>query len=332
MAVVLVVDDQAASRELLEAHLGALGHDVRHARDGVEALELVGQEEPDLILLDIDMPRMDGITLCRALKGDPLRRLIPVVLITALGDRDTRLRGLEAGADDFMSKPFDRQELLVRTKVLLRDRQLNKRLDASDSVILALARVIEARDLYTVHHAERVGLIARAMGKARSLSDDAQVILYRGGVLHDVGKAVIPAEILLKRGPLAPEEEAIMHKHAVYGERICAPLRSVSEYLPVIRHHHERWDGQGYPDHLTGKDIPLPARMAAVADAWDAMTSDRPYRGALAREEALRHLRTLSGGQWEPESVEIFLHLLDRGEVDEIVRRQLEGDGATALA
>ena len=325
--VVLVVDDIAANRELVEAHLADLGYAVRQAGDGLEALEQIAAEEPDLVLLDIEMPRMDGLTLCRQLKSDATQRLIPIVLITALHDRATRLRGLEAGADDFLTKPFDAQELLVRTRVLLRDRALNKHLDAAETIILALARVIEARDLYTVHHAERVGLFSREIGRAHGLSDAEDLdVLYRGGILHDVGKSVIPAEILLKPGPLSEEEFAVMQRHAPEGERICLPLRSTTQYLPILRHHHERWDGRGYPDHLAGAEIPLGARIAAVADTWDAMTSARPYRAGLEREEALRRLRAGAGSQWDAAFVDVFLALVDQGVVDTLTRQQLHGE------
>lgn len=320
--LVLVVDDVPANRELLEEHLDRLGYDVRQARDGVEALELVAAEEPDLILLDIDMPRLDGITVCRRVKADPVTRLVPVVLLTAHQDRATRLRGLEAGADDFLTKPFDSAELLVRTKVLLRDRELNKHLDAAEGVIMALARVIEARDRYTVHHAERVGLYTRAIGHVRGLGDADLDILYKAGVLHDLGKVVIPAEILLKPGPLSETERALMESHAPEGARIAEPLRSAAKFLPVIRHHHERVDGLGYPDHLVAREIPLAARIAAVADGWDAMTSDRPYRAALERDEAISRLRAGAGTQWDAELIAIFLQLIDSGLAEEVAGEQ----------
>lgn len=323
--VVLVVDDVAANRELLEGYLYDLGYDVRQARDGIEALEQIEAEEPDLVLLDIDMPRLDGIALCQRIKSDPVRRLIPVVLITGLSDRRTRLKGLEVGADDFITKPFDAKELLVRSTVLLRDRALNKRLDAAENIILALARVIELRDLYTVHHAERVGLFSREIGKAYGLSDEEDLdYLYQGGVLHDVGKSVVALSILLKNGELTSDEREVMERHAAEGAHICAPLRSTAIYLSIVRHHHERYDGQGYPDHLAAADIPIGARIAAIADGWDAMTSDRPYRGALSRDEALRRLRSGAGGQWDPAFVEVFEGLMTRGVVDAITRGQLE--------
>jgi putative two-component system response regulator len=309
--IVLVVDDVPANRDLLEGHLDQLGYDVRQARDGLEALDVIEAGEPDLVLLDIDMPRMDGLTLCQRIKSDPIRRLIPVVLITAHQDRATRIRGLEVGADDFLTKPFDSTELLVRTKALLRDRELNKHLDAAESVVLALARVIEARDRYTIHHAERVGLYSREIGRAHGLAGDDLGVLYKGGVMHDLGKVVIPAEILLKPGPLTDVERQIMETHSSAGVRIAEPLRSIARFLPIIRHHHERVDGRGYPDHLAGPEVPLGARIAAIGDAWDAMTSDRPYRVALDRDEALGRLRAGAGKQWDADLVAIFVELLE---------------------
>jgi len=328
--LVLVVDDVQANRELLEGHLDRLGYEVRQARDGVEALEAVAAEEPDLVLLDIDMPRMDGITVCQRLKGDPAQRLVPIVLITAHQDRKTRLRGLEAGADDFLTKPFDSAELLVRTKVLLRDRELNKQLDAAEGVILALARVIEARDRYTIHHAERVGLYSREIGRAHGLANGDLDILYKGGVMHDLGKVVIPAEILLKPGPLSNAEREIMETHASEGGRIAEPLRSAAKFLPVIRHHHERVDGRGYPDHLAAGEIPLAARITAIGDAWDAMTSDRPYRPALERDDALKRLREGAGSQWDEGLAALFMELLDGGVVERVAREQYHLVGPSA--
>lgn len=321
--IVLVVDDIAANRELLQGYLEDLGYDVRQARDGLEALDAISAEEPDLVLLDVDMPRLDGIGVCERLKAHPMRRLIPVVILTASNERETKLRGIAAGADDFLSKPFDAKELLLRTKVLLRDRALNKRLDATEGVLFALARAVEARDRYTIHHAERVGLIAKAIGSARGLDTQDGELLYEGGVLHDVGKIAIPDAILLKPGALTDEEFARMRTHSEEGERICLSLRSVAHYLPIIRHHHERVDGNGYPDHLAGTKIPLGARIVAIADAWDAMVSDRPYRAGLDHEEALRRLRAGSGKQWDAELVQLFLALLDGGLARRITDKQL---------
>ena len=310
---VLVADDIAANRELLQGYLDDLGYEVREARDGIEALEAIAAEEPDLILLDIDMPRLDGIAVCEQLKAHPIRRLIPIVILTASSDRGTKLRGIAAGADDYLSKPFDPKELLIRTKVLLRQRALNQRLDATEGVLFALARAVEARDRHTIHHAERVGRYAEAMGAAHGLTHEDGGLLYQGGVLHDLGKIAIPDAILLKPGPLTPPEFARMREHSVEGERICLSLRSVAHYLPIIRHHHERVDGTGYPDHLAGSEIPIGARITAIADSWDAMVSDRPYRAGLDEDEALRRLRQGAGTQWDAGLVSVFVSLLDGG-------------------
>lgn len=320
---VLVVDDVPANRELLQGHLDDLGYEVREARDGIEALEAVEADEPDLILLDIDMPRLDGIAVCEQLKAHPTRRLIPIVILTASNDRNTRLRGIAAGADDYLSKPFDSKELLIRTKVLLRQRALNQRLDATEGVLFALARAVEARDRHTIHHAERVGRYAEAIGAAHGLTDEDGELLYQGGVLHDLGKIAIPDAILLKPGPLTAGEFATMRQHSVEGERICLSLRSVSHYLPIIRHHHERIDGTGYPDRLAGSEIPIGARITAIADGWDAMVSDRPYRAGLDEDEAVSRLRQGAGTQWDAGLVRIFLDLLDGGLTQRVTQSQL---------
>ncbi len=311
--LVLVVDDVAANRELIEAHLVEIGHEVVQAADGEEALACIESREPDLVLLDIAMPRLDGIEVCRRIKAHPLRRLIPVILITAANDRETKLRGLEAGADDFLTKPVDAKELIIRTRILLRERALNAKLDATDEVLAAFARAVEARDRYTIHHAERVGRYTMEIGRALGMDGDDLDTLRMGGILHDLGKIAIPDAILLKRGTLTEEEFAVMRTHSTEGERICGSLRSVAQFLPIIRHHHERVDGAGYPDHLVRSEIPLGARIAAVADGWDAMMSDRPYRSALELAHAVQRLREGAGSQWDPEVVAAFAHLIDAG-------------------
>ena len=315
---VLVVDDLAANRDLIDGLLDGYGYEVGQARDGSEALAIVRDRQPDVVLLDIDMPVMDGITVCRTIKGDPATRLVPVILITAAIDRETRIRGLEAGADDFLTKPFDGTELLVRTRVLLRDRELNKRLDATETVLLAVGRAVEARDRYTIDHAERVGRYARELGRLAGLDSEAAEWVYMGGVLHDVGKIAIRDAILLKEGPLDDAEWATMRTHPTEGERICQPLRSTSPVLPTIRHHHERFDGTGYPDRLAAESIPLSARLVAIADAWDAMTSNRVYRPSLGEAEARRRLEQGAGTQWDGELIRRYLTLIDSGRLTEL--------------
>jgi putative two-component system response regulator len=298
-----------------------LGYDVHHAADGIEALEAVATQEPDLVLLDIDMPRMDGLTLCSRLKSDPDLRLIPVVLLTTHSEHDLSL-GLEAGADDFLTKPYDLADLRVRARVLLRDYDLNRRLDATDTVLSSFARAFEVRDRYTIHHAERVGLYARDLGAALGYGADECAVLYDGGVMHDLGKIGIPDAILLKSGRLTDEEYGVMQRHSADGERIVMPLRSAQRLLPIIRHHHERVDGHGYPDHLFGGDIPASARIVAIADAWDAMVSDRTYRAALSFDEARSRLIAGAGTQWETDYAVRFLDLIDGGIVERVACAQ----------
>jgi putative two-component system response regulator len=319
--LVLIVDDLRADREALEGLVLELGYDVHHAADGLEALEAVTTQAPDLVLLDIDMPRMDGITVCARLKSDPDRRLIPIVLLTTHAERDLRL-GLEAGADDFLTKPFDMKELRVRAQVLLRDHGLNTRLDAADNVLSSFARAFEVRDRYTIHHAERVGLYARDIGYSLGYDADECGVLYDGGVMHDLGKIGIPDSILLKRGPLTDQEYTVMQRHSADGERIVMPLRSAQRLLPIIRHHHERVDGHGYPDHLSGDEIPVGARIVAIADAWDAMVSDRTYRAALSSDEALARLHEGVGTQWDADYAVRFLELIEGGIVERVIGAQ----------
>jgi putative two-component system response regulator len=320
--LVLIVDDVRADRDALEGMVLELGYDVRHAGDGIEALDAVTAQSPDLVLLDIDMPRLDGLTVCARLKSDPDLRLIPIVLLTTPDDELDLSLGLQAGADDFLTKPFALADLRLRARVLLREHALNRRLDATDSVLSSFARAFEVRDRYTIHHAERVGLYARDLGAALGYGVDECGVLYDGGVLHDLGKIGIPDAILLKSGRLTDDEYGVMQRHAADGERIVMPLRGAQRLLPIIRHHHERVDGHGYPDHLFGGDIPATARIVAIADAWDAMVSDRTYRAALSMDEARARLHEGAGTQWEADYAVRFLELVDDGIVERVACAQ----------
>ncbi|MBW4641584.1 MAG: two-component system response regulator [Goleter apudmare HA4340-LM2] len=284
---VLVVDDHAASRMTAVALLNMEGCEVIEADSGSIAVELVAQKQPDLILLDVMMPGMDGFEVCQILKQNELTRLIPVIFITALNDRRSRIRGIEVGADDFLTKPFDRVELAARVKSLVQQKRLNEDLDHAEQVLFSVARAIESRDPNTGDHCERLVKLGKAFGEYLNLSRNQIRDLMWGGYLHDIGKVGIPDAVLLKKGKLTPEDWEIMRQHVLIGENICQPLRSMRGVIPIIRHHHERWDGSGYPDGLKGDDIPYLAQVFQIIDIYDALTSERPYKRAFSTEEAL---------------------------------------------
>jgi cyclic di-GMP phosphodiesterase len=283
---ILVADDNQAGRDLLTALLGAENYRVVCAANGQQALELANSDSIDLALLDVVMPRPTGFEVCQAMKARPETRLIPVVLLTSLNGDSDRIHGILCGADDFLSKPVNKHELLARVHSLLRLKQFTDELDNAETVLFSLALTIEAKDPYTEGHCDRLSKYSVALGEKLGLSKELRVALRRGGLIHDIGKLAVPEHILLKPGPLTPQERKIMEQHTIVGERICAPLRSFRQVLPIIRHHHEKWDGSGYPDGLKGEQIPLTARILQVTDVYDALTTDRPYRKALPAEEA----------------------------------------------
>jgi putative two-component system response regulator len=304
---VLVVDDQPLNTEALAQALQPLGYEVWQALDGPTALLLAREHLPDVILLDLRMPGMDGFEVCRKLKADPETQLLPVVVLTGMDSRETRLAALEAGATDFLAKPFDLVELEVRVRNLVSYRRLIQDLDDAERMLFAVARAVEARDEGTGEHCDRLSHLAVWLGERLGLKDEDLKSLRRAGYLHDIGKIGIPDRILHKPGPLDPQEWVVMRSHVEIGVRICAPLRTLRPVLPIIRHHHERWDGSGYPDGLAGEAIPFLARVFQVVDVYDALTSDRPYRKALPPEEALAVLQQETArGRWDPAVVEAF--------------------------
>jgi putative two-component system response regulator len=308
---VLIVDDNPLNLDLMTSYLEEEGYDVRTATNGLEGLAAVSVQPPDLILLDAMMPGMDGFTACARLKADPATRLIPVIMVTALSTTEDKLRGIEAGVDDFLGRPVNRPELITRCRSLVRAKRYLDDLESAEHVILALARAIEARDGYTERHTERVTARSLALGTAIGLQNSVLRVLERGCMLHDVGKIGVSEAILGKPDRLTEAEFAEMRRHPVIGVQICQPLRSrlIGQALPIVRHHHERYDGKGYPDGLRGEEIPLLARITAIADAYDAMTSDRPYRKGMPIEHACAVLREGAGTQWDADLVAAFLNL-----------------------
>jgi len=305
--LVLVVDDGEVNRALVEAFLSDLDCRLQSSEDGPSALAAIDRETPDLVLLDVQMPGMDGYEVCRRIKARPRGRLLPVVMLTALDNANDRVLALEAGADDFMSKPVDRIELVARVRSALRLKAVYDTLDSAEQVIFSLAAAVEAKDKYTEKHTHRVAETARRVGMKLGLPDRALDALYRGGIIHDIGKIGVPDAILLKPGPLAGDELRIMRAHTTVGESIVRPLRSGANLLPIIRNHHEHFDGNGYPDGLAGRAIPRLARIVAVCDAYDALVTDRPYRKARTVEEAISTLTDGAGKQWDPEVVEALV-------------------------
>jgi putative two-component system response regulator len=311
---VLVVDDLEANGRLMERLLSRDGYRLRIAHDGLAALDAIAEDHPDVVLMDVLMPRLDGFEACRRIKDNPATRLIPVVLVTALADTNSRIKGLEVGADDFISKPFSEPELRARVRSLLRIKHYTDELDSAESVILSLALTIEARDGTTDGHCQRLAGYAAALGSAIGLETPEIAALRLGGFLHDIGKVGIPDSILMKPGPLTTQEYALMKEHTVIGDRLCGELRSLRRVRPIVRHHHERQDGSGYPDGLHGDAIPLLAQIMGVVDVFDALTTPRPYKKALPVHQAHSMLLDEVERGWrDRDLVQTFIRLDQRG-------------------
>lgn len=308
---ILVVDDDARNLRLLETILTSCQYEVVKANTGAEALDKVYSAEPDLIILDVTMTKMDGFEVCRILKKDSSTRLIPVILNTVLNRVEEKVRAYEAGADDYLEKQVNKLELMARIRNLLKVRELHNALDSAENIIYFMADIVEAKDSYTEGHTDRVSRYASMLGKELGLSGTEIDHLKQGGVLHDIGKIGIPDAILKKPGRLTTAEFEVIRSHPALGYKICGNLKSLRNILPIIRHHHERLDGSGYPDRLKGDQIPLLARIVAICDVYDALTSNRPYRSAMSVEKALQILRDEARrGYWDADFVELFTKLI----------------------
>jgi putative two-component system response regulator len=323
---ILVADDQAANRELLEELLTAQGCKVITVLDGAAAVEELTRTQVDLVLLDVKMPHLNGFEVCEKIKNNPDTYLIPVIMITALSAKQDRLEGIKVGADDFLSHPVDRTELLARVRSLLKLKQRTDELERAESVLFSLARSIEGKDPYTHGHCERLAEYSARLGEQLRLSEDQITALRRAGVVHDVGKIAVPDAILLKPGRLTPNEWTIIREHPVVGERICAPLKSFRFVLPIIRHHHEKLDGSGYPDGLRGDAIPVTARVLQIVDVYDALTTDRPYRKAFSITDALQTMQEeVAKGWWDSHIFGEFERLIRSGATDFLSRGAAAG-------
>ncbi len=310
-ASILVADDIAANRELLCDILTGEGYKVICAENGDRALHAVENRTVDLALLDVVMPGKTGFEVCQWIKSRPETLFIPVVLVTGLTSVEERIQGIRCGADDFLSKPVNSQELLARVRSLLRLKEYTDELENAETVLFSLALSIEAKDPYTRGHCDRLSAYSEALGRRLGLPPEQCVALRRAGVVHDIGKIGVPEHVLLKDSPLNDKEWEVMKQHPVTGERICSPLKSFRLVLPIIRHHHEKLDGSGYPDGLKGDKIPLTAKVLQITDVYDALVTNRPYRKALSHEEAVRTMRDESKqGWWDSSLIDELVALI----------------------
>ncbi|MDP1759429.1 MAG: response regulator [Thermodesulfovibrionales bacterium] len=310
-ASILVVDDLEVHLELMEAIFEKEGCHVLTAHNADEALRLLEKSSPDLAILDVMMPGMNGYDLCKRLKEKSGAIFFPVILVSSLSELEDKIAGIEAGADDFITKPFKSIELTTKVRSLLKFKKLQEELDHSESVILTLAVALESKDPYTKGHSERVGNLSAEFAAFIGLPEKEQVSIKKAGIIHDIGKIGIGDHILHKSGVLTKEEIRFIEQHTVIGEKICKPLYSLSVILPIIRHHHERWDGEGFPDGLKGEQIPIMVRILSIVDTFDAMVSERPYRKPISTEKALKKMEEeKNSGQWDPILLERFVEMM----------------------
>jgi putative two-component system response regulator len=308
---VLVVDDEEANRELMQYQLNDAGFHVVTAPNGQAGLLEFGRCQPHVVLLDVQMPRMDGFEVCRRLKANPDTRLVPVVLVTGLSATRDRILGIQAGADDFLTKPVDTNELVARVRSLVNLKEFTDELERAESVLFALALSIEGKDPYTQGHCQRLADLSARLGETIGLNAEEITALRRAGIVHDVGKVAVPDAILLKPAKLTDAEFKLVQQHPMIGEKICSPLKSFRLVLPIIRHHHEKLNGSGYPDGLRNGEVPTMARVLQIVDVYDALTTERPYKHAMGTSEALDTMRDeVSRGWWDPDIFASFSSMI----------------------
>jgi putative two-component system response regulator len=307
----LIVDSSDANRAALRTALGELEHDVIEARTTSEAISAISLHKVDLVLIDLFAPELGGAEFCRMLKKTGATQFLPVFVTAPSEDLDSEVRAIDAGADEFLTHPLRPRSFCARIQASLRHKAMIDSLDHSETVLFSLAQSVEERDPDLGQHCQRLALMAAAMGVTLGLPPSDVLALQWGGYLHDVGKVAIPDHILFKAGRLNSEEWEIMTSHAERGVRICSGMRSLAPVLPIIRHHHERWDGSGYPDGLKGEEIPLLARILQLADIYDALTTARPYKPAFTSEEAIQILNSEAEQGWrDPALVATFSDIL----------------------
>jgi putative two-component system response regulator len=310
----LLIDSLEINRRLAKGMLRSAGqYEFFEAATGRAALDILEKQPVDLIVMDLMMPDISGPEFCRRLKSSRKTQLLPILMITSMQGAEHEVLGIDAGADEYLTKPLHPSVLRARVRALLRHKTAIDSLDEAETILFALAQAVEARDSYTAEHCQRLATYSVALGVALGLSRPELVALYRGGFLHDIGKVSIPDSILHGSKRLTDAEWVIMKQHTVRGEEICRPMKSLAPVLPIIRSHHEKWDGSGYPDGLSGENIPLLARILQIVDIFDALITERTYKRAFTVEEATRVLEDeVTRGWRDPELVSLFISLLNR--------------------
>jgi putative two-component system response regulator len=308
---ILIVDDEPSCRLLGKKVMTHANYVVTEASNGEEALEFIANNDYDLVLLDKNMPGMSGDEVCRRIRSKMNLPFLPVIIITGYSsDRDLQ-NSLQTGANDFIRKPYDITELVARADTLASYKRMTDRLDNAESLLFALARMVEAKDEFTGDHCSRLAHTAVVFGQALELNEEDLLALHRGSILHDIGKLGVPESILMKEGPLNDDEWRMMKQHTVIGEQLCNNLKSMRRTLPIIRSHHERWDGSGYPDGLKGEEIPFLAQAFQIIDIYDALSHSRPYKEAFGREKIFKIFEEEVAKGWRnPELVDAFLDIL----------------------
>jgi putative two-component system response regulator len=320
-ARILVVDDEAPNRGLVRKVLEPMGYEIAEAADGEEAVAEISARPPDLVLLDLIMPKMDGYSVLRTIKSDPRTRLIPVVMLTSHDQLVEKIRAVQIGVDDYLVKPFNLHELTARVKSLVSLKQFTDELEHASRVVESFAVCVESRDRYTGNHCKRLGAYGARVGRALGLGDEDLKTLHLGGALHDIGKIAISDLILNKPGRLTPEEFLQMKSHSAVGSDLLRPMRTLERVYPLVRHHHEKLDGSGYPDGLRGAEIPLLVRITSVVDVFDALHTRRSYKEAFPIDRCLGILREEAGkGWWDRDVVEALATVLAQSPPDDVGR------------
>lgn len=310
---VLLLDANDLNRRLLRAMLKTAPYRLFEARRASEALEILERENVDLLILDLMMPEMSGPDFCRAVKSNKRTQFIPILMLTGVQGIENEIASIASGADEFLTKPLHPEVARTRIRAMLRNKMALDTLEEAENILFTLAQAVEKRDRYTGNHCERLAIYSVALGRALGLPKSQLIALHRGGFLHDIGKICIPDAILFKKGKLNEDEWRVMKSHTVKGEEICRPMKTLANVLPIIRSHHERWDGSGYPDGLVGEEIPLLARILQIVDIYDALTTARSYKPALTHEEAQAVLEEEVRRKWrDPELVPLFFECCPR--------------------